>query len=73
MDMKTFYKIFMIVLAVVLAILLVLNVSFFISGSLEMDPTPEQVEKGRIGYSAAIVSLVIAEGIVIGRIFRKKR
>jgi hypothetical protein len=71
--MKTFYKIFLIVLAVVLAILLVLNVSFFLSGSLETDPTPEQVEKGRIGYGAAIVSLAIAEGIVIGRIFRKKR
>lgn len=71
--MKTVGKILLIVLAVILALLLVLDASFFLSGSLEMDPTPEQIEKGRIAYGGIFVSLAIAEGIVIGRIFRKKR
>ena len=48
-------KIFLIILSIFVAIIIVIDVSLFISGSLEAFPTTEQIEKGRIDFSKGSV------------------
>lgn len=65
-------KAFLIIISIVIAIIIVMDVFLFISGSLEAFPTAEQIEKGRIVYGLFFVVLIIIETFVLTRIFNKK-
>lgn len=65
-------RVFYLVTSIIIGILIVIDVSMFATGSLEMYPTAEQIEKGRIVYGLIFVLLMIAEAFVVTRIFKKK-
>ncbi len=65
-------KIFLIILSIFVAIIIVIDVSLFISGSLETFPTTEQIEKGRIVYGSILVLLIIVETFILTRILKRK-
>ena len=65
-------KIFLIILSIFVAIIIVVDVSLFISGSLETFPTTEQIEKGRIVYGSLLVFLIIVETFILTRILKRK-
>ncbi len=65
-------KIFLIILSIFVAIIIVIDVSLFISGSLEAFPTTEQIEKGRIVYGSILVLLIIVETFILTRILKRK-
>ncbi len=65
-------KAFWIIVSIVVAIIIVMDVFLFISGSLEVFPTSEQIEKGRIVYGLLFVLLIIVETFILTRILRRK-
>ncbi len=65
-------KAFWIIVSIVVAIIIVMDVFLFISGSLEAFPTSEQIEKGRIVYVLLFVLLIIVETFILTRILRRK-
>ena len=61
-----------IVIAIIAAVAMLFVGSWFIAGSLEEFPTPEQIEAGRIAYGLMLVPLVGIEILALSRIFRKR-
>lgn len=70
--MKKLFKVLCIMLAVIFAVLIVVDLLYLIRGSLEMIPTEEQIEKSRITSIAILIPLVVLEALVLVPIFRKK-
>ena len=73
--MKNVFKAITILAAVLVAFLLFLDISFFIQGSLEMFPTPEQIDKGRTVYGLLILPLTTIEVFlvfIVFKLFRKR-
>ena len=64
---KTFY----IIMSILVALLIVINISLLISGSLESFPTAEQIEKGRLVYGLILLPLLAFEDFILTRIFKK--
>ena len=65
-------KTFRIIIAIIIALAIVLDIFLFVSGSLEMFPTAEQIEKGRIVCGLFLVVFAIIETFVLIKIFKKK-
>ena len=65
-------KAFYIIISIIVAILIFIDISLISVGSLEMFPTPEQIEKGRIAYGLFLLPLIIIEAFILTRIFKKK-
>ena len=65
-------KAFWIIGSIVVAIIIVMDVFLFISGSLEAFPTSEQIEKGRIVYGTFFVFLIIVETFILTRNLKSK-
>ncbi len=63
---------FWIIVSFVVAAIIVMDVFLFISGSLEVFPTAEQIEKGRIVYGAFFCVLIVVVAFVLTRIFKNK-
>lgn len=66
-------KVIWIIIAIMIALLLILDICLFVEGSLEVFPTPEQIEKGRIAYGLISIVLAITEIFVIRKILRKNK
>lgn len=64
-------KAFYIIMSILVALLIVIDVSLLISGSLEAFPTAEQIEKGRLVYGLILLSLLAFEAFILTRIFKK--
>ena len=64
---KTFY----IIISTILAVVIVIDVILFLSGSLESFPTAEQIEKGRITYGLIFVLLSTLEAFILSRALKK--
>ena len=65
-------RISMIVVAVLVAVVLLIDVFLLLDGSMEEYPTVEQIEKGRIVYGLILMALAISEFFLIQRIFATK-
>lgn len=65
-------KTLLIALIVFVAILFAADVMLCLVGSLEMYPTAEQIEKGRIVYGLFLLPLAIFEGFLIMKVFCKQ-
>ena len=65
-------KAFWMIVSIVVAVIIVMDISLCISGSLEAFPTAEQIGKGRIVYGLFFVLLIIIEAFILTRIFKKK-
>ena len=65
---KTFY----IIMSILVALLIVINISLLISGSLESFPTAEQIEKGRLAYGLILLPLLASEAFILTRIFKRQ-
>ena len=61
-----------ILIAILVALLIVINISLLISGSLESFPTAEQIEKGRLAYGLILLPLLASEAFILTRIFKRK-
>ncbi|MBR2453380.1 MAG: hypothetical protein IKB35_00085 [Clostridia bacterium] len=70
--MKKRFKVLCIILAIIFAVLIVVDLLYLIRGSLEMIPTEEQIEKARVTSIAILIPLVVLEALVLVPIFRKK-
>jgi hypothetical protein len=64
-------KAFYIIMSILVALLIVIDVSLLISGSAEAFPTAEQIEKGRLVYGLILLSLLAFEAFILTRIFKK--
>ena len=62
--MKTFEKTLRIILWVLICIVFVIGLLYFINGSLEMFPTPEQQGEARV-VSIILMSLPVIFGFVL--------
>lgn len=60
-----------ILIAILVALLIVINISLLISGSLESFPTAEQMGKGRLVYGFLLLPLLAFEAFILTRIFKK--
>ena len=70
--MKRLFKLLCIILSVIFAVLIAVDLSWLVRGSLEMMPTDEQIEKGRIASAVILIPLVISEVLALALIFKKK-
>ena len=64
-------KAFYIIMSILVALLIVIDVSLLISGSLETFPTAEQMGKGRLVYGFLLLLLLAFEAFILTRIFKK--
>lgn len=64
-------KAFYIIMSILVALLIVIDISLLISGSLESFPTAEQIEKGRLAYGLILLPLLAFEAFILTRIFKK--
>lgn len=65
-------KAFYIIMSILVALLIVIDISLLISGSLESFLTAEQIEKGRLAYGLILLPLLASEAFILTRIFKRK-